>query len=247
VQASRGALWPVVLAIAGTLGDQRGGAVGGVHLRHGRSDDGATRGRLTALAAPRWQAPGHPGVRLDPHCPQDVMEGGPVLPTIAAGPGHAWGVGDAVAVIAAIDREAGALERRHAWAQAQTLGSRGRQETRAGGDAIRLARLERPPARLIMPRLGCNHAGRQAARGRVIREQPRPQGAWWVHHAEAVADPRGAGMAGRDEAPRRGVLGRLVTDVSAAPGVNQAGAAAQMIPDVAAGDVWAVPRALRCG
>jgi hypothetical protein len=83
-----------------------------VPWRHVRSDDLATRWRLTAIAVQRFHAHGNPGLMLDNPCQHDLIEVGPVIPTIAACHVHDWCVGDAVAVIAAIDMAAGAIERR---------------------------------------------------------------------------------------------------------------------------------------
>jgi hypothetical protein len=204
----------------------------------------AARGRRTALAAQRLQAHGHPRVMRAQHGQQDVRAVGPRLPTSAARAGPDWCVGGVVAVLAAIDLAAGALERRQARGKAPLPGRRGRHETIAGGDARSIARIEPPPERLIMQRRGVTHAGRQASSGRGILEPPRPQGEWLVHTAEAVADQRVDGMAGGDEAHLRGVLGRVVHDGADATGVTPACDEAQMIQAVAAVDVVSVHRAL---
>ena len=70
-----------------------------------------------------------------------MIEGGPMIPTIAARPGHDLFVGGMVAVVAALNRETGALARRDARDKPQTLGGRGRNETVEFGDAIIRERL----------------------------------------------------------------------------------------------------------
>jgi hypothetical protein len=66
---------------------------------------------------------------LDNQSQHDLIEVGPMIPTIAARDVHDLLVGGIVAVIAAIDMEAGAIEMHNARGKAQTLGSRGRNET----------------------------------------------------------------------------------------------------------------------
>jgi hypothetical protein len=239
-------LLPIIRTIAGPIGHQSGGAVGRRPRRAVRLDDLAERWRLPALAAQRVHAHGHPRLRLDHQGPQDLSEVGPMLPTIAARDVHDLCVGGVVAVIAAIDMEAGASERHNARGKAPPLGSRGRHATREFGDARRIERLESPAERLLIERLGFKQTRRQESRDRFILEKPRPQLAWLGHTAEAVEDPRFDGMAGGDDAHLRVVLGRLVNDCAHAEFFTQACDEAQMIQNVAAVDVLSVPCALLC-
>jgi hypothetical protein len=140
-QASLGGLLPVVLAVEGTLGHQIGGTVGGVQRRHVCLDNLSELWRITAIAAERFHQHGNPRLMRDNHFPHDLMEVWPMIPTLAARAVHDGFVGGMVAVIAAIDMEAGAIEMRKARGQAQTLGSRGRNETIEFGDAIRIERI----------------------------------------------------------------------------------------------------------
>ena len=169
-----------------------------------------------------------------------------MLPTIAARAVPAWCSGGLSTVLAAIAMDAGAIERRNARGQAQRRGSRGRPETGAGGDASSLAWSERPPERLSMPRRGFKHAGRQESSARWLRDTPRPQGAWLVPTAEAVAAHRVDRRAGGDEAHRRGWRGRVGQDGSEAQFVTHAGDEAQMTQDVAAVPGVSIHEALRC-
>jgi hypothetical protein len=198
------------------------------------------------MTAERFHAHGHPRVLLDHPCPHHVLEVRPMLPTLAAHEVHDLCIGGMVTVRAALDREAGALERRNVRGQAQTRGSRGRPATIEGGDAIIIERLYRPPERLSMQRLGCKHAGRQESSARCILEQSRSQVEVLVHTAEAVEDQRFDRMASGDEAHRRGVRGRVGHDFSAATCVNQAGDEAQMLQVLAAVAGLSIQEARRC-
>jgi hypothetical protein len=177
VQASLGERLPVVLAREGAIGHQRGGSVGSVQRRHVRPDDLAARWRITASAAERFHEPGNPGMRRDHPFQPDVIEVRPMSPTLAARDVHDVCVGGGVAVIAAIARATGALERRNARGKAQTLGSRGRHAAIESGDAIIIERLESPTERIIMQLRGFNQAsvcpGTTEAPGRVVGSPSR--------------------------------------------------------------------------
>ena len=64
-----------------------------------------------------------------------------MIPTIATRDVHDLFVGGVVAVIAALDMEAGTIEMHKLRGKAQTLGCRGRDQTVEFGDAIRLERI----------------------------------------------------------------------------------------------------------
>jgi hypothetical protein len=78
------------------------------------------------------------------------MEVGPVIPTIAARAVHDVFVGGVVAVLAAIDMEARAIERRQARRTAQPLGRRGRHAPLEGRNVIRIERISRPTKGIII-------------------------------------------------------------------------------------------------
>ena len=117
-----------------------------------RPDDLAARWRITAMAAQRAHAHANPRLRRDHQFQYDVMEVGPMIPTIAARAVHDLSAGGMVAVRAAMDRCAGSIDRHQARGKAQTLGSRGHHETIEFGDAIIIERLESQAERISMKR-----------------------------------------------------------------------------------------------
>ena len=139
--ASPRELLQIILMIEGTIGHQIGGAVARVQLRDVRLDNLAELWRITAIAAQRFHEHGNPRLMLDHQGQHDLIEVGPMIPNIAAREVHDLFVGGVVAVIAAIDMEAGAIEMHKARGKAQPLGSRGRNETLECGDAIRIERI----------------------------------------------------------------------------------------------------------
>jgi len=238
LQASLREPVPGVLALEGAISHQSGGAVGGVPRGPRVLDELAAGWRLTAMAVQWVHAPGKPRALLDHQGPQDVLEVGPMIPTIATRAVHDLCVGGVVAGLAAIDREAGTIERHTLRGQAQTLGGRGRQPTVEGGDAISLERIERPAARIIIARLGCDQPGSQEARGRFVLEQPRHQITWWGHHAEAVADHRVNGLArGHDPRVWR-ASGGTVNDLTHAECIEHTRDQAHMVADWTPIGLW---------
>ena len=80
-------------------------------------------------------------LRFDNPFQHDLMEVRPIIPTIATRDVHDLCVGDVVAVLAAIDMEAGTIELHKLRGKAQTLGCCGRNEPVAFGDTIRIERI----------------------------------------------------------------------------------------------------------
>jgi hypothetical protein len=191
-------------------------------------DDRAECWRITALAAQRFHEHGNPRWMLDQQGQQALLAIGALIPPIAAREVHDPFVGGMVAVIAAIAMEAGTIARRQARGKAPTLGSRGRHQTVACGDAIIIERIQSPPERLIMERLGVDQQGCQESRWRLVLEKPRPEREWLVHTAKAVEDHRLHGIARGHEPRCWRVPGGTVNDLTNAEGIAHTRDQAQM-------------------
>ena len=175
LQRGLGALGKVVRTIEGAIGHERGHAIGHVPLVNMGADKRTKVVGITAIAAERLHEDGDPGLVLDDQISHHLVQVGPMIPAVTPGDVHDLRIGLLVAVVAPIDMETGAIERRKARRKTQALSGCGGNEAGEFGDSRGLEGLQSPSEGIIVE-LGRGHTGRNQAGGGLMLEEPGDQG-----------------------------------------------------------------------
>jgi hypothetical protein len=197
-----GELLESVCAVSGPLGHEGGQAVGRLQRRPGLLDHLAELARIAAIATARWPQARDAGLLLDSPLPHALVQVGPMIPTVASGDGQDLRLGLLLTVRAAIDMEAGALERRAGGGKAQARGGGGSHEAvecrpPRGGE-----RLQGTPERGIVALTGLK-SRREEPSARCRRQKMRDEGARLIDEAQTVEPPGFDRMAGGHKAHGR--------------------------------------------
>jgi hypothetical protein len=156
-----GSLLAIVVALEGTIGDAGRRPGGGLSWRHRLADDLANVSRLTTVATKRWHQHGHAGLVLDHQVEPHVVQGGSIIAAVTAGEGHDLCRGRLIAMVAAIDMDAGAIQMGDAGAKPYAPRSRGCQKTVECRDAIGIERIQSPAQRVSMQMPGGEAGGQK--------------------------------------------------------------------------------------
>ena len=117
-------------------------------------DDLAEVCRITAIATERFHQEGNAGLVLDNQVQHHLVEIRPMIPAVPLGDVHDLFLGLLVAVVAAIDMKARAIEMGKGGRQPQTLGGGSGNEAVEFGDPIGIERIQRPAQGIIIEMLG---------------------------------------------------------------------------------------------
>ena len=162
---------------------------------------------------------GRPGLQrdtslvLDDQLQHHLVQVRPMIPTIAVGNVHDLVVGGLIAVITAINMEAGAIEVCEGGGKAQALGGGGRNEAVECRHAIVVERIQGTPERVIVEMTGLNGRGNEP-RERFILKEMRHEVELLVHEAQAIEDHDLDRMAGGHNTHARVLLGSFINDLS---------------------------------
>jgi hypothetical protein len=210
---------------------------GGWPLGQVRTHDVAERCCITAMATARVHQDRPPSRRLDSQRQPPLVAVRAVIAARATGHRHDLCCGCCVAVRAASDGDAGALERRAGWRKAQALGGGGGNEAPECRHPRVVARIQGTPARVIVAMAGGNGRG-AASSGRLLLQDMRPQGAWVVDAAQAGEDHRLAGRACGHQTPCRVLLRRFLNALGDTACFKHPRDKAQGISEVTLGGLW---------
>lgn len=149
------------MAIEGTIGDEVRRPVGGLSWRHMLADDLANVSRITTVATKRSHQHGNAGLVLDHQVEPHLVQVGSMISAVTAGNGHDLCLGRLVAMVAAIDMDAGAIQMGEAGAKPSAPRRRGCKKTVECRDAIGIERIQSPAQRVIMQMPGFDAGGQK--------------------------------------------------------------------------------------
>src|SRR2546429_8889668 len=125
------------------------------------ADDLANVSRITTVATKRWHQDGNAGLVLDNQVEHHLVQVGSMISAVTAGAVNDLCLGRLVALVAAIDMEAGAIQMGEAGAKPSAPRSRGCNKTVEFRDAIGIERIQSPAQRVIIQMPGFDAGGQK--------------------------------------------------------------------------------------
>ena len=229
-----GQLLEVVFTRARAVSHKVGRPRGRVAWLHGLGDDLANGLWVTAMATEGLHEQRHASLVLHHEVTPHLVEVWAMIAAVAPGQVNHRRVRLLSTVVAAIDRETGALEMGTHRGKPEAWRRRGRQKTVECRDAIVIEHLQGAAQRVILEMLGRDPRGDEARR-RFMLQKPRDEVPWLMHTAQPIQDHRFDRVAHSHHAGCWIVLQGPVPSVAKASFVKHPGHETEMVQDLTPG------------